>query len=302
MTDVELLALNSIFMFTLNASEDCRAYIPHAFDPVAAQVKTELKQHFGFEIMDEESTRLCITIENLLLNNEDAEGTILQYLQSTRNGSPKVHSVAKVIYELYKTYKQDIDLSDDDEENAFVNLAFKPFADVILSEIHHSRLGQKRKHSMEAWEFHANATVSTVISDHNRNCLIVKAKSPQQPTVAELVRMAFGMKTMLDHLVDEHVNQPMTFGIYIEGCQCRSFKMDLQYDGIYRLVQLRQFSLMKNIYDFGMIRNTICSLRQLKTLVNECILSIRARRQLTPEGIQRQVWKRPTVFIPNWQL
>ncbi|KAG0169787.1 hypothetical protein DFQ30_003224 [Apophysomyces sp. BC1015] len=226
MADTELLALNSIYMFTMNPYEDCRSYVPHAFDPIMDEVSQELKQNYAFKVMEQDSTNLCITVEDLRLNNEDAEGVIISHLQSTRDQSKKTHSVAKVLYELHKAYSKETDFRSVDEDT-FIDTAFKPFFDVIIPEVNHCRrVGQlatsmagcrKRRHSSQGWILRADATIGIVIAGNRKDCLVVEVKAPLHPPSTDLTKMAFEMKAMFDHLINEHVENPITFGILVEG-------------------------------------------------------------------------------------
>ncbi|KAG0189976.1 hypothetical protein DFQ28_002642, partial [Apophysomyces sp. BC1034] len=236
----------------MNPYEDCRSYVPHAFDPIMDEVSQELKQNYAFKVMEQDSTNLCITVEDLRLNNEDAEGVIISHLQSTRDQSKKTHSVAKVLYELHKAYSKETDFRSVDEDT-FIDTAFKPFFDVIIPEVNHCRrVGQlatsmagcrKRRHSSQGWILRADATIGIVIAGNRKDCLVVEVKAPLHPPSTDLTKMAFEMKAMFDHLINEHVENPITFGILVEVLRsCTNSTIDSPYFFSIKLPLLRMSS------------------------------------------------------------
>lgn len=118
--------------------------------------------------------------------------------------------------------------------------------------------------------------LNTSTTGVRRDLLVIEVKSPKiKCTAMEIYKLAFEMQCMLNVLIEQNVPKPRTFGILVQGKlheqsrrdytkklrgnggKCPTYKMDLAYDGVYRMIQLHEFHLPKSQSNFGIVRSAI---------------------------------------------
>ncbi|CAO3589344.1 unnamed protein product [Absidia cylindrospora] len=70
----------------------------------------------------------------------------------------------------------------------------------------------------------------------------VEVKPPGKSSSGQLqsdtLKLAKEMKRMVDFLVDSGVDSVIVGGMLVEGASCSTYIMDLNFDGVYRMIQL----------------------------------------------------------------
>ncbi|KAI9497384.1 hypothetical protein BDB00DRAFT_756751, partial [Zychaea mexicana] len=94
--------------------------------------------------------------------------------------------------------------------------------------------------------------------------LVVEVKSQLKTNEQDFFKVAVEIKIMLDSMVERHVPDLVVFGVLVEGFTMRTFKMDLEYDRIYRFINMRACYLPRGRNDMGVLEGTLRGLFQLK--------------------------------------
>lgn len=74
---------------------------------------------------------------------------------------------------------------------------------------------------------------------------------------------------MLDKLVDLKIPSPMVCGIWVDGVNCYAYTMDLEYGGIYRMIEIGKFILPKTLQDVTKAKFILATLLKLKSICDE---------------------------------
>jgi hypothetical protein len=90
----------------------------------------------------------------------------------------------------------------------------------------------------------------------NQYDLFVMEVKPPRSTLGEddFTKLAKEMMVMLNKLVALRMRDPTVYGIWIDGFTVTTLSMDLKSDGLYRLVELDTFELMKTVDDLASIK------------------------------------------------
>jgi methyl coenzyme M reductase gamma subunit len=102
------------------------------------------------------------------------------------------------------------------------------------------------------------------------NLFVIEVKPPG-PTqcISDQRKVGYEMQKMIDKLVDSGVPGPAMCGVWVDGFICHSFKMTLQYNGIYQMIELDSFSLPQHIGDVVNVKSIMSALLKLKvSLIN----------------------------------
>lgn len=81
---------------------------------------------------------------------------------------------------------------------------------------------------------------------------VSEIKSPHRKGVntiveSDQVKIGKEMASMINYLVMEGVNHPVVGVILLEGYKMKTYKMDLQYPKIYRMIELSSMNLCDNL-------------------------------------------------------
>lgn len=208
-------------------------------------------------------------------------------------------------------------------ESSFINQHLMPFLENIFEKDSRLRGKLGESYIMNGKSIDngkaslmADYTVSYVpYAGITFDLLVVEVKpigknSSSQPQ-SDLVKLGKEMKRMIDYLVDASIENISVCGILVEGVKCFTYMMDLEYDGVYRMVQLGQFNLVRDVSDILLIPKAIEYLLQTKSIILETLNSIDKRYKnndnrkstttttiTTTTAIQRHLWKRPACGSP----
>ncbi len=76
------------------------------------------------------------------------------------------------------------------------------------------------------------------------------------------------MRWILNKLVQEGVNAPVVGGVFVSGFKIQTFTMDLVEDGKYRMVELSEASLYKNLHELALLPKIVSNILQVKVNFN----------------------------------
>ncbi|KAG1459297.1 hypothetical protein G6F46_005517 [Rhizopus delemar] len=86
----------------------------------------------------------------------------------------------------------------------------------------------------------------------------------------DLIKLGKEMQLALDKLVLYKVENPEVVGLLVEGIKVTAFKMDLAYNGQYRMVEMSQFFVVRdNVDDIMLIPTIIQKLDQIKQVIED---------------------------------
>ncbi|KAI8364370.1 uncharacterized protein BYT42DRAFT_213372 [Radiomyces spectabilis] len=117
-------------------------------------------------------------------------------------------------------------------------------------------------------------------------------KGPHSTSVGvhtDLVKLGNELKFMLGSMVRNDPSENVyVVGILLQGFRCTTYKLDLIYNGVYRLIELSSANLMINGLDFFPAIKVFENMAQLKNLI------------ITPNHHAKQPlsWRRPSFFPP----
>ncbi|KAI7856286.1 hypothetical protein BDC45DRAFT_533716 [Circinella umbellata] len=112
---------------------------------------------------------------------------------------------------------------------------------------------------------------------------------------------------MLDSMGERYVHDPVVFGVLVEGITMRTFKMDLEYDRIYRPINVRTCYLPRGKNDLSVLKGTLRGLFQLKAsaffnLVVRSLKAFRSGWSKDEQTLTRKKYMRPTALLPTSSL
>ncbi|KAF7722499.1 hypothetical protein EC973_003091 [Apophysomyces ossiformis] len=107
-----------------------------------------------------------------------------------------------------------------------------------------------------------------ILHDLRFDLLTVQVKQPGSGQgQGDLQKIAQEMKAMIDSMIDSlaktRIQSPVVCGIGVNGFECHTYKMDLGYDGIYRLIELDDVMVASSIDDLAKVKRILAAL--LKT-------------------------------------
>jgi Na+/glutamate symporter len=78
------------------------------------------------------------------------------------------------------------------------------------------------------------------------------------------ILIGYELQKMIDTLVDANIPSPVVCGVWVDGKTCSTYKMDLKYNGLYRLIELDAFQLPTTMEDIMKARKIFSMLMKLK--------------------------------------
>ncbi|KAI8364356.1 uncharacterized protein BYT42DRAFT_212166 [Radiomyces spectabilis] len=163
------------------------------------------------------------------------------------------------------------------EEWQFAEFCLMPYLKTLFPRSEGFQISDPTR-SSEAGKAYISLTNNTliapepdvVISKDDVERLGGEFKRPNKKCVSvsnDLVKLGNELKFMLDTLIhDGNNDSTYVVGILLEGVKCSTYKLDLNYNGVYRLVELSCSDLMSNDFDFYPSISIFENIAQLKPL------------------------------------
>lgn len=67
------------------------------------------------------------------------------------------------------------------------------------------------------YKVRADATITIKLKDEGLRVLVVEVKSPHKTSERDFLKLAVEMKIMLDAMISRNVQDPVAFGVLVEG-------------------------------------------------------------------------------------
>ncbi|CAO3635136.1 unnamed protein product [Cunninghamella echinulata] len=117
-------------------------------------------------------------------------------------------------------------------------------------------------------QYMPDLTVSTVAFGRAFDLFCAEAKAPKSGKAEDdYVKLGYELKIMIDYLVDNGISNPTVCGAWIDDFNVKLFKMDLKYNGIYRMMEFNEFKLPESIEDIVKVPVILPYLLTLKDII-----------------------------------
>ncbi|CAO3610145.1 unnamed protein product [Mucor hiemalis] len=127
-------------------------------------------------------------------------------------------------------------------------------------------------------------------SKERYNLLISEVKPPSNAngnaTESDMVKLGKQMAWMLNMLIRQGVSHPVVGGILLEGFKMTTYKMDLQYPRTYRMIELASHNLFDNLQDISTLPSIISSVIQIKNIVKKTAIKAKKVALEKAEGVR----------------
>ncbi|KAI9004915.1 hypothetical protein CLU79DRAFT_782039 [Phycomyces nitens] len=91
----------------------------------------------------------------------------------------------------------------------------------------------------------------------------------------DLVKLGKEMQLALDKLAIFKVKDPVVVGLLVEGIEITSYKMDLKYNGQYRMIEMGQFYAVRdNLVDVMLVPSIIQRMNQVQQIIEEMSIKV----------------------------
>jgi hypothetical protein len=119
----------------------------------------------------------------------------------------------------------------------------------------------------------------TVINNIRFDVFAIKVEPPGQTRcLTDQRKIGYELQKMIDALVDACIPSPIVCGVSVDVKTCSTYKMDLKYNGLYRLIELDTFQLPTTMEDIMKARRIFSMLMKLKSICEKVELTIKERK------------------------
>ncbi|CAO3678056.1 unnamed protein product [Rhizopus stolonifer] len=233
----------------------------------------------------EDIDAIALINQNLNIHcKEKAMDTALEHL--TKNNR---NSVAKIIYNLLNNYDNAESVYSKDE-SLFIGRALDPFLNVIFPtggtltrDGHFTSLTGNS-------DLKPDVKYSAKIGSNIFDFLIFEVKCPNSVAKDDLFKMSLELQLMINRMVANKINNPVVYGVVVQGFGCDVYRMELVAPLVYLLIKVRSFYLPRSTCDLTVALTTIPTLLQLQQLT--CNQVDKTRRNIMSAGIEQCYWTR----------
>ncbi|CAO3641119.1 unnamed protein product [Cunninghamella blakesleeana] len=331
LSDSRILSLSFVFLFCPPHKTSCLSRIENNFS-TAVLNSIDIKKYWApvfNNVWDWciEIDRIYSSSSSTITNStKNAKRTLMQlFLNSsddhTTNNNEKEQSlemISDILLSFINKFHHWIHYCT--IESSFINQHLVPFLENIFEKDHRlkGKLGESfvmNGRNIDNGNASLMADYTVSYSPHagiTFDLLVIEVKpisknSSSQPQ-SDLVKLGKEMKRMIDYLADASIENISVCGVLVEGVNCFTYEMDLEYDGIYRMIQLGQFNLVRDVADILLLPKAIEYLLQTKAIILETLNSIDKRYKnndsikptttITTKTIERHLWKRHACGSP----
>lgn len=89
---------------------------------------------------------------------------------------------------------------------------------------------------------------------------------------SDLVKIGKEMVWMLNALIREGVEEPVVCGVLLKGLNMKTFKMNLQYPQVYRLIELSSIKIFESLQGVSLLPSILRNVIQIKNIANKTAL------------------------------
>ncbi|KAF7724813.1 hypothetical protein EC973_000697 [Apophysomyces ossiformis] len=290
LSDGRILSLNFVFLFSRNRQRSCISHLPLLVqDSVYQQLQHDESQlnipSNGLVWCAELTKKLKSNFHDR--DNWPAKELAAKFvLDAIISRDKTLASVAFILQDLTQkciTWSEDVLV-----EDTFIHQYLSTFIDYLFcrdENLKHkwanamleacltsssSSFKRPRRSTVMDEEFEPDFTSYVDVHGRRFDLFCVEVKKPggrNGGPYTDLVKLGKEMKLMLDALIKSEVPNPKVCGLLVNGSSCKTYRMDLEYEAIYRLVQLDEFELVTSINSMLQTTLVVESLLQLKELI-----------------------------------
>ncbi|KAI7904163.1 uncharacterized protein BX663DRAFT_431834, partial [Cokeromyces recurvatus] len=158
-------------------------------------------------------------------------------------------------------------------KSMYITLSINPFIDVIFGyNCDLCKAGNLTKLEGSSL-IKPDTKYSTTIKQQKMDFLVIEVKCPNSSANDDRFKLSIELQILLNRLVNIGIDSPVVFGILVYGKRYMFvlivifLKMDLKALTIYRMIKIRSCFIPHDLNDFDVVRNTLASLSQLRSLV-----------------------------------
>ncbi|CAO3629978.1 unnamed protein product [Mucor hiemalis] len=247
LSDARILSLSNIFLISNN-----RKCFLTTLDPEKrrATIKT-LDTKKELRLLDDNVIITCRNVHRVLTDDEENDDDMNDRLEqiklsSTNKDSKALVTIASSFIGRYNTRES----SHQDGEAKLIIEGLRPFImNCIISSIKSATFDWLTYHLLPHPTHPNNQTMipdftlfMDPLSTMNFELFFVEVKRPGNTSngtlESDLTKLGKEMQIALNKLVLQKVDKPVVVGLLIEGTKASTFKMDIVYNGQYRMVEL----------------------------------------------------------------
>ncbi|KAI7847469.1 hypothetical protein BDC45DRAFT_562282 [Circinella umbellata] len=313
LSDLRLLSISDIYLFSLDKSESVIEYIDfYSTDDLDSSDEEEYIRKKINEDLDIQGALVEINaniiawshalskINVATTNWFDIQETTLPFLNDARANNNKIEMIAaNTLHRLALNFcygAPDVKLEDSFVHN-IVSVVFESVfhSDLLLSHqwANGCLAGTKRKVASSLGTLFKPDFVVFMQHRQDRYGLAVsEIKSPcnansNNVIESDRVKMGREMKWMLNDLLKKGVHDPVVGGILLEGYKMKTYKMDLRYPQVYRMIQLSSVTLFDHLQGASMFPSILSNILQIKGIIRKTAIRAKKRALAKSDGEPR---------------
>ncbi|CAG8616168.1 1962_t:CDS:10 [Funneliformis mosseae] len=308
----EILALNHIFL--IQDSESGRIIDKQLWDRVIQQVY----QEYPPPDPPEDWLSKCNEVSKMARKDFKNSKSLLKnwYKSSNKESDDIIFDVFHNILSLYTPSGSAENLHEDSFAHKVLSPVISPFfkdsleiSSVWANEILDSSAHRKKRFDPSLEGRKPDFELHISMNQRKENLLVLEIKPtnharPNKDTLNDLVKLANELKDCIDKIINDGISDNVTVcGILVEGCKCTFYIMDLQYDALYRMIQLGVFYLPRDRHDFCVINNALEVLLHAQDIVKQsatyCLAHLRGQHSSSSQtSLNRKLMQRKSFHTP----
>ncbi|KAI7854485.1 hypothetical protein BDC45DRAFT_535497 [Circinella umbellata] len=101
--------------------------------------------------------------------------------------------------------------------------------------------------------------------------------APSEVNLQQMQIMGKEMKWKIDDLIKLGIENPVVCGILVQGFAMTTYKMNLLYPKIYRIIELKSITLPKSLHEVTSLPPALKAMLQIKTVIRKTVLKAKKR-------------------------
>ncbi|KAI8875860.1 hypothetical protein K501DRAFT_201728 [Backusella circina FSU 941] len=299
-SDIRILVLNDIYVFDKNSVFSVSKYFP---DNVHNAIKPTLFFGTYTPTKDLDCYDWCLQIEACPPVDWPSSLSLCAELltKACKSGNILDMHTAQVLTQILPVLSNGP--PDDTDEDSYVHYYLSPLLCSVFSSDSRLKLKWANGHlrSDTANTFKPDFTVYNLSGSAKCVVLIAEFKHKEQNSYIEsnLVKLAKQMKSTLNLLVSDGVNEPKVCGIHCEGENVYTFIMDMPSPKLYRMCNVSKIKLFKNLDQVSLLPSVLSHFLYLKTIASQTAAKIEAAVLYKYNNLKRPSPVPPKDWISN---
>ncbi|KAG2219619.1 hypothetical protein INT45_011344 [Circinella minor] len=281
-SDLRLLSLNHIYLFALNKGSSIIQYMDTygdgEIDDNGEHSENIIKKiNIDLQIQDGAESDHCT-------DWFAAHDITLPFLVEARQSQDKVETIAAhVLYRLALNFSNGLPnvQLEDSFVHHIVSVIFESIfqSDQLLEyQWANGKLGGKRKSGDDDNNYKPDFVVFVSHRNDRYDIAVSEVKPPSNANSnnvveSDLVKIGKEMKWMINNLIKRGIENPVVCGILLQGFVLTTYKMDLLYPKIYRMIELKSITLPKSLHEVTVLKTML----QIKSITRKTALKAKKR-------------------------